>query len=94
MLFRHSMSIAQHFMPIYNTAVQKIKSNVGLNLMWLTDSIMRHQQATRAERQSLTLSLSGAKHHTPGQTCTQDNYLWSSKVKKAQLNFDEAKTVN
>ena len=36
MLFRHSMSIAQELMPIYNTTVHKNKINVALNLMWLT----------------------------------------------------------
>ena len=36
MFFRHSMSIAQQLMPIYNTTVHKNKINVALNLMWLT----------------------------------------------------------
>ena len=31
MLFRHSMSIAQQLMPIYNTTVHKNKVNVALN---------------------------------------------------------------
>ena len=33
---RHSMSIAQQLMPIYNTTVHKNKINVALNLMRLT----------------------------------------------------------
>ena len=36
MLFRHSMSIAQKLMPIYNTIMHKNKINVALNLMRLT----------------------------------------------------------
>ena len=36
MLLRHSTSIAQQLMPIYNTTMHKIKINVALNLMWLT----------------------------------------------------------
>ena len=36
MLFRRSMSIAQQLMPIYNTTLHKNKTNVALNLMWLT----------------------------------------------------------
>ena len=35
-VFRHSMSIAQQLMPIYNTTVYKNKVNVAFNLMWLT----------------------------------------------------------
>ena len=49
MLFRHSMSIAQQLMPIYNTTVHKNKINETLNLMWLTAvCLWKHQQATRA----------------------------------------------
>ena len=36
MLFRHSMSITQQLMPIYNTTMHKNKINVALNLKWLT----------------------------------------------------------
>ena len=36
MLFRHSMSIAQQLMPIYNNTVHENKMNVALYLMWLT----------------------------------------------------------
>ena len=64
MLFRHSMSITQQLMPIYNTTVHKNKINVALNLMWLTVGCyetptghkggpkllvsMKHKQATGA----------------------------------------------
>ena len=49
MLFRHSMSIAQQRMPIYNSTVHKNKVNVALNLMRLTvGCLWRHQQATRS----------------------------------------------
>ena len=36
MLFKHSMSIAQQLIPIYNTTLYKNKTNVAINLMWLT----------------------------------------------------------
>ena len=36
MLFRHSMSIEQQLMPIYNTTMHKNKLNLALYLMWLT----------------------------------------------------------
>ena len=36
MLFRHSMSITQQLIPIYNTIMYKNKINVALNLMCLT----------------------------------------------------------
>jgi len=50
MLFRHSMSIAQQLMPIYNTTVHKNKLNVALNLMWLTVvCLWKYQQATRTK---------------------------------------------
>ena len=33
MLFRHSMSIGQQLMPIYNTTVHKNKLNIALNVV-------------------------------------------------------------
>ena len=41
MLFRHSMSIAQQLISIYNTTMHKNKINVALNLMWLTARVLR-----------------------------------------------------
>ena len=34
MSFRHSMSIAQQMIPIYNTTVHKINVNIALNVAY------------------------------------------------------------
>ena len=48
MLFRHSISIAQQIMPIYNTTMHKNKINVALNLNVVNCWVLGDkQQATR-----------------------------------------------
>ena len=55
MRFKHSsMSIAQHWWPIYNTTVNKKRSNVALNVYVRA---IRHQQATRADKWRMLIHL-------------------------------------
>ena len=60
MWFKHSMSIAQQLITIYNTTMHKNKSNVALNVAYVRVINYRHQHATRAEKVS-RLRVSGYK---------------------------------